>query len=765
MKFAISLPHLFVALLLSLSFINCTSPVPGPPEDPYVESLLEQMTLEEKVGQMTQVTLEFVSKGEGYKMEQPHHLDPEKLENVLVNHHVGSVLNCAGQPHTPERWHELISEIQDYAAKTRLKIPVLYGIDAIHGVNYTIGATLYPQEVGLAASWNPELVKAAAKMTAYETRASGIPWTFSPTLDLGVNPEWPRLWESFGEDPYLMQVMGVAMTEGYQGDDVGHHERIAACLKHYIGYGAPVSGKDRTPAWIPENILREYFLPPFKAAIDAGALSIMINSGEVNGEAVHASHFLLTTLLRDELGFKGVAVTDWYDIWNLVERHHVAADRRTAVKMAIDAGVDMAMVPLDLEFSQHLVDLVNAGEISMERIDLSVRRILRMKKQLGLFDTPLTTPDAYPDFGSAKHRQLAYDLAAESITLLKNQNDLLPLNKATKILVAGPNAHSMRSLNGGWSYTWQGERTDEFTEAHMTLLEAVQDRFGKEQVNYVPGVQYKKTGAYHEDELIDLKALDAAARQADVLLLCVGENSYTEKPGDLKSMELSYNQQELVRAALATQKPVILVLNEGRPRIIGDTAEGLAAVLQIYLPGNSGGEALADVLMGKVNPSGKLPYTYPRHSNELVPYYHKYSEASPHNDGNEYAEPFFNPQWEFGYGLSYSSFEYDMLETDKASYALNDTIALSVNLSNTGSLPGKEVVQLYSSDLVASLTPSVKRLRAFDKVRLEAGEQRKIHFTLAVQDLAFVGNDMKWKVEAGAFELSVGKQKVQIRVE
>ncbi|MEH0153297.1 glycoside hydrolase family 3 N-terminal domain-containing protein [Limibacter armeniacum] len=724
--------------------------------DQKVEKLLKKMTLEEKVGQMTQVTLEVISVGEGTAVASPHQLDEEKMRKMIVDYKVGSILNCAGMPHSKERWNEMISKMQEMATKqTRLGIPIIYGIDAIHGTNYTTGSTLFPQQVGLAATWNTELVEQAAELCAYETRASSIPWNFSPVLDLGIDPRWPRQWEGFGEDPYLSSEMGVAMVKGFEGDQLDKYH-VASCLKHYIGYGAPQSGKDRTPAWIPERMMYELFVPAFKKAIDAGSRTIMINSGEVNGVPVHASHKLLTTLLRDELGFEGVAVTDWYDIWNLVERHHVAKDKKEAVKLAVLAGVDMSMVPYDVEFADLLIELVKEGTITEERIDLSVRRILKLKYELGLFENPVTNLADYKDFGSDKFIGIAKDAATESITLLKNNKNVLPLNKTAKVLVTGPNANSMRTLNGGWSYTWQGDRTDEFAKDKQTVLEAIQAKIGTENVLFEQGVQYVAGADYKTDEIVDINAVLDAADKADVILLCLGENSYTEKPGDLNDLTLSSNQIRLAQAAASTGTPVVLLLNEGRPRIINGFEGEMDAILQAFLPGNEGGVAIADILFGDANPSGKLPYTYPRNVNDLVPYYHKFSENLAHNDGNEYTDPFFNPQYEFGFGLSYTTFEYSDLKLAQKEINKNGELEVSIKLTNTGNREGKEVVQLYTTDLVASITPSVKRLKAFQKVALKAGESKTVTFSIPAKDLSFIGLENKPVLEEGTFKVTVG---------
>ncbi|NME68627.1 glycoside hydrolase family 3 N-terminal domain-containing protein [Flammeovirga aprica] len=725
-------------------------------EDEKIEQLLKQMTLEEKVGQMTQVTLEVISKGEGpFNMDKSWALDQKKLEDVLLNYHVGSILNTAGEVRTPQEWYEVIKPIQDVAVNnTRLKIPVLYGIDAIHGM-YSAGATMFPQEVAMGAAWNPELVRKSSEVIAYETRACGIPWTFNPTLDLGIDPRWPRMWESYGEDPYLQSVMGVASVKGYEGADVSDPHQVASCLKHYIGYGAPRSGKDRTPAWIPETFLREYFLPPFAAAVKAGAKSIMVNSGEINGMPVHASKKLLTDILRGELGFEGVVVTDWFDINNLVERHHIAATKKEAVKKAILAGIDMSMVPYDVEFSKDLIALVKEGEISEERIDSSVRRILKMKYELGLFENPLTDYRKYPEYGGEKHHQLARESAHEAITLLKNEKSILPLKKEAKILVTGPNANSMRSLNGGWTYTWQGEATNKHAADHNTIVEALQAQ--SNNIIFEEGVKYPENNPdYKVDEIVDIQKAVTAAKKVDYILLCLGENSYTEKPGDLDDLTLSENQLQLAHAMIATNKPVILILNEGRPRIISSFEDKVKAVVQLYLPGNEGGNALADILYGKINPSGKLPYTYPRYANDLVPYYHKFSASTAHTDGNINNNHKIKAQYAFGFGLSYTTFKYEDLKLSSTKISSDDELEVSVKVTNTGEREGKEVVQLYTTDLVASLSPSVKRLRRFEKVNLKAGESKTITFKINKTDLSFIGHDNKPVVEAGEFIISTG---------
>ncbi|WP_170178592.1 glycoside hydrolase family 3 N-terminal domain-containing protein [Flammeovirga pectinis] len=726
--------------------------------DERVEALLKQMTLAEKIGQMTQVTLEVISKGDSpFNMDKPWELDMEKIHEVIVNYHVGSILNTGGLVRTPEEWNKVITTIQDVATKdTRLNIPIIYGIDAIHGM-YGAGATLYPHEVGLAATWNPTIAFDVAKLSAYETKAASIPWVFSPTLDLGIDPRWPRQYEGFGEDPYLSSVLGVASVKGFEGENIGDKNNVASCLKHFVGYGNPKSGKDRTPAWIPEPFLREYFLPPFQKAIEAGARSIMVNSGEINGMPVHASKMLLKEILRDELGFQGVVVTDWFDINNLVERHHVAANKKDAIKMAIDAGVDMSMVPYDIEFCKLLLELVKEGEITETRIDQSVRRILQLKLDLDLFENPTYDYKEYPEYGGFKHHQIARNAALESITLLKNKNDILPLKKDVKLLVTGPNANSNRTLNGGWSYTWQGEETDIHAKDHNTIYEALVSKSSSENITFVQGVEYPKEVAdYKIDRIVDIDKAVAKAQNVDYILLCLGENTYTEKPGDLDELTLSKNQITLANRMIETGKPVILILNEGRPRIFNAIEQDIAAVVQTYLPGNEGGNALAEILYGDVNPSGKLPYTYPRYTNDLVPYYHKFSASTAHNDGNINNNHEINSQYEFGFGLSYTNFEYSEYQISKSTFTSDESIEVSIKVSNTGKRDGKEVVQLYTTDLVASLSPSVKRLRRFKKVELKAGETKTIQFSLPITELSFIGHNNQPLLEAGDFKIHCG---------
>lgn len=727
-----------------------------------VETLIAQMTLEEKVGQMAQVTLDVITVGKSqYESNEPLQLDTALVRKALVQYKLGSILNTANnRARTREKWFQVIGSLQKIATEeTRLGIPILYGIDAIHGVTYTAGATFFPQQIGQAATWNRELVRTGAKITAYETRASSIPWTFSPVLDMGRDPRFPRLWETFGEDVFLSSELGKEMVLGYEGGStpVIDQEHVASCLKHFLGYSMPNSGKDRTPATISNIQLREIFLPPFEEAIKAGASSVMINSGIINGIPVHANRKILTALLKEELGFEGLVITDWKDIENLYTRDKIVSSSREAVKLAINAGIDMAMIPYDFDFCDHLIDLVQAGEVSVTRIDDAVRRILTLKEKLGLFEKPTTDPKDFPKFGSQEFADAAYKSAAESITLLKNKDNILPLNADAKVLVTGPNANSMRTLNGGWSYSWQGEKTEEFAADYNTILEAIEVRVKKENMQYVEGVSYDHAGKYWEEQDIDIKAAVAAADSVDYILLCLGENSYTEKPGDLHELSLSENQIALAKALAATGKPIILILNEGRPRIIREIVPQMEAILQTYLPGNYGADALADILFGQVNPSGKLPYTYPMYSNTLVTYDHTPSEEQNKMEGVYDYESDFAVQFPFGFGLSYSTFEYSRLELSNTALLPDDTLEVSVSVKNTSTRVGKEVVQLYVSDLYASITPKVKQLKAFRKISLEAGETKTVSFRIPMSSLKFLNAALEWVVEEGDFEMTINK--------
>ena len=754
---------IFIFILFGLLLNACATKDSSSLAKRHAEKLLKQMTLEEKVGQMAQITLDVVAKGgDRYASTEPLEISPVELKKAIVDYHVGSILNTTNnRARRPEVWNRIINEIQQTAIKdTRLRVPIIYGIDAIHGVTYTDGATMLPQEITLAATFNPSFAKKAGEITAYETRASGIPWNFSPVLDLGADPRFSRQFEGFGEDPYLGSIMGSEIVKGYEGTNFLDSTKVASCIKHFLGYSVPISGKDRTPAYIPEHILREYHLPAFKKAIESGARTIMINSGIINGVSVHADYQLLTKLLKQELGFKGVVVTDWADIENLYRRDKVASNMNEAIEQAINAGIDMSMIPYQYEdFCNGLVKLVKEGRVKESRINDAVLKILTLKYELNLFNKPVTNLADYPDFGSEKFARASYNAASEAITLLKNKENILPLAKGKKILVCGPNANSMRPLNGGWSYSWQGEKTDEFTQRFNTIYEAVTKKYGQENVTFIPGVSYTKDIEYYKETKERFNEVFLAAKAVDVVLLCLGENSYTEKPGDLNDLYISDLQAELATEVAKAGKPVILVLNEGRPRVISKIEPLANAVIQTYLPSNYGGDALANVLAGEVNPSGKLPYTYPKSPNTLLNYYHKPAESQKKMDGAYNYEGDFTPQYEFGYGLSYTTFEYSKLSVNKKVFSKDDDLTISVDVKNTGSVEGKEVVMLYTSDLVAKMTPDAKRLRRFEKISLTPGEIKKVTFNLSAKDLAYVNQSGKWTIEPGEFEIAVGNLK------
>ncbi len=721
-----------------------TAQAPG--LDPRVSELLARMTLEEKVGEMTQLTLQAVS-ATAASDTSVHTLDPTTLEDAVVRHHVGSILNVWDAAFTVEHWHEVITTIQDAARRKRLPIPVLYGIDAVHGHNYLQGGTLFPQNIAMAATWNPDLVRRANEITAYEVRASGIPWNFSPVLDIGRQPLWSRFFETFGEDPYLASVMGVAAVEGLQGENVGDPIRVAATAKHFLGYSVPHTGKDRTTAWIPERRLREEVLPSFAAAIDAGVRTVMVNSGDINGVPVHADRRILVDLLRDELGFDGVVVSDWEDIIKLHTVHRVAASRKEAVAIAIMAGVDMSMVPLELEFTEHLVELVREGVVPESRIDEAVSRILDLKFDLGLFDDPYPDPTLAGGIGSAEARSVSRLAAEEAITLVENRGGLLPLRRGSRVLVTGPGAHSVAALHGSWTYTWQGIQESVYPADVITPLEAIRREFGEHQVTYVPGA------GFHT--MLDVDEAVRAARDADVAVVVLAEEPSTEKPGDIHDLMLSDAQRTLALEIAATGTPVVVVLLANRPRVIRDVAEVAGAVILAYQSGPHGGEALADVLSGDANPSGRLPFTYPRYTGDLMTDDHRHAERlDGHNGWNG-----FRPQWPFGHGLSYTRFTYDNLHVHQSELDIGDTLRVSVDVRNAGKRAGKEVVHLFVSDVYASVAPPVRRLRAFTKVELAPGEHRTVTLAVPVSELAFVGLDGSWIVEPGSFVAAVADQR------
>ena len=741
---------------------------PAIPSDPVIEANIQQwlkkMTLEEKIGQMCEITIDVVTDFE--KSRDGFTLSEAMLDTVIGKYKVGSLLNVPlSVAQKKEVWAKAIRQIQEKSIK-EIGIPCIYGVDEIHGTTYTLDGTLFPQGVNMGATFNRALVRRGAEISAYETKASCVPWTYAPVVDLGRDPRWPRMWENYGEDAYLNTVMGVEAVLGFQGSDPNHIGRynVAACVKHYMGYGVPVSGKDRTPSAIPRSELREKHFAPYLAAIRAGALSVMVNSAVDNGMPFHANKELLTDWFKRDLNWDGLIVTDWADINNLCTRDHIAATKKEAIKIAINAGIDMSMVPYETSFCTYLKELVEEGEVPMSRIDDAVARVLRLKYRLGLFDNPYWDIAEYDKFGSPEHADGALCAAEESEVLLKNDGNLLPLKQGTKILLAGPNANSMRCLNGGWSYSWQGHRADEFAGAYNTIYEALCNKFGKDNITYEPGVTYApyKNDNWWEENPAEIEKAVAAAANADVIIACIGENSYCETPGNLNDLTLSANQRNLVKALAATGKPVILVLNEGRPRIINDIEPLAKAVVHVMLPGNYGGDALANLLAGDVNFSGKLPYTYPKYINSLATYDYKPCENVGQMAGNYNYDAVMNVQWPFGFGLSYTSYAYSNLKVDKSSFAPGDVITVSVDVTNTGSVEGKESVLLYSSDIVASSTPDIKRLRGFDKISLKPGETKTVTLKLAADDLAFVGYDGLWRLEKGDFVLACGGKTVTV---
>ena len=755
----------YVVSMLLMAACHQPATAPAIPSDADVEEKVEQvlarMTLEEKIGQMTQLSVDVLGKFENDDFV----LDDAKLQEAIGQYKVGSILNSPGPvAQNCAKWQEIIGKIQTLSMK-EIGIPCIYGLDQTHGTTYTLGGTLFPQNINLAASFNPQLAYEAARITAYETRAGSCPWTFSPTVDMARDPRWSRVWENFGEDCLVNAVMGSEAIRGYQGEDPNHipANRIATSVKHYMGYSSARTGKDRTPAYIPESELREKCFAPFKACVEAGALTVMVNSGSVNGVPVHANAELLTKWLKEDLNWDGMLITDWADINNLYTREYVAANKKEAIKMAINAGIDMAMEPYALDFCTLLKELVEEKQVPMSRVDDAVRRILRLKVRLGLFEQPMTATENYPDFASDEHARKAIEAAEESEILLKNKDQILPLRKGLKLLVTGPNAHSMRCLNGGWSYSWQGHLADRFAGDYHTIYEAVCNKFGASNVCLEQGVTYVAEGAYTEENTPEIEKAVAAAKGVDVIIACIGENSYCETPGNLSELALSINQRNLVKALAATGKPIVLVLNEGRPRIIHDIEPLAKGIIHVLLPGNYGADALANILAGDANPSAKMPYTYPRHEAELTTYDYRVSEEMDKMEGAYDYDAVISVQWPFGYGLSYTTFEYNNLRCNLDSFKVTDSLSFTVDVTNTGSRAGKEVVMLFSRDMVASLTPENRRLRAFTKIDLKPGETKTVTLTIPASDLAFVGADGKWILEEGDFRMQVGTQVMTIR--
>lgn len=757
-----------VGILLPMSAQKVTPAIPFDPQiEANIATWLQKMTLDEKIGQMCEITVDVIT--DFPRSANGCTLSEAMLDTVIGKYKVGSILNVPlSVAQKKEKWAELIKQIQDKSMK-EIGIPCIYGVDQIHGTTYTLDGTLFPQSINIAASFNRELARKSAEVSAYETKAGCIPWTYAPVMDLGRDPRWPRMWESFGEDCYVNAEMAVQMVKAFQGTDPNHigANHVAACIKHFMGYGVPVSGKDRTPSSISRTDLREKHFAPFLASLKAGALSLMVNSGVDNGLPFHANKELLTGWVKEDLNWDGMIVTDWADINNLCTRDHIAATKKEAIKIAINAGIDMSMVPYEVSFCTYLKELVEEGEVPMSRIDDAVARVLRLKYRLGLFDTPYWDISKYDKFASPEFAKAALQAAEESEVLLKNEDHILPLAKGKKILLTGPNANSMRCLNGGWSYSWQGDKADQCAQAYNTIYEALCNKYGKENVVYEPGVTYKtgeKTLWWEENEPQIEKAV-AAATNADVIIACVGENSYCETPGNLTDLNLSTHQKDLVKALAATGKPVILVLNEGRPRIINDIVPLVKAVVHILLPGNYGADALAELLAGDANFSAKLPFTYPHLINSLATYDYKTCENKGQMAGNYNYDAVMDVQWPFGFGLSYTTYQYRNLKVDRSSFKAEDEMTFTVEVTNTGKRAGKESVLLYSSDLVASTAPDNIRLRNFEKIGLQPGETKTVTMKLKGSDLAFVGYDGKWRLEKGDFKIKCGDQWLDIECE
>ena len=756
-------------ILLSISMLalayTASANVPVIKSDPKIEAQVEQtlkkLTLEEKIGQMMELVTDLFGANDKNGV---FYIDEHKTDSILSRYKIGSILNapntCAP---TAKQWEKYIAQIQKISMK-RIGIPCVFGLDQNHGSTYTQGGTLFPQNINVAASFNREIARRSAEATAYETRAVSVPWTYSPTVDLGRDARWPRIWENFGEDCYLSSEMGKAMVYGFQGEDPNNIDQyhIATSMKHFMGYGVPWTGKDRTPAYISPADLREKHFAPFLAGLQAGALTVMVNSASVNGMPMHANKDILTGWLKEETGWDGVLITDWADINNLYTREMVAKDKKDALRIAINAGIDMIMEPYSCDACGYLVELVKEGKIPMSRIDDACRRVLRMKYRLDLFKNPTQKLKNYPKFGGKEFAKIALEGATESMVLLKNESNILPLQHGKKILLTGPNANQMRCLDGGWSYTWQGHRADEFAGKYNTIYEAFCNEYGKENVILNQGVTYNEKGKYWEENEPQIQGAVDAAKNVDVIVACIGENSYTETPGNLTDLWLSENQRNLVKELAKTGKPVVLVLNEGRPRLIADIEPLAQGIIDILIPGNMGGDALVGLVSGKSNFSGKMPYTYPKEINSLANYDFKKSEEVGTMEGAYDYNAKITQQWGFGYGLSYTSYKYSNLKVSQSDFRHGDIIKVSVDVKNTGKVAGKESVLLFSSDLIASMVPDGRRLRAFDKVELQPGETKTMTFELKADDLAFVGWNGKWRLEEGDFKLMIADQSADI---
>jgi beta-glucosidase len=720
-----------------------------------INSLLIDMTIEEKVGQTCQITLDAILKKDSLGiLFEPHQIDQAKLNKAILEYNIGSILNVSNHTFSLEKWHSIIDDIQTTALKTNHKVPIIYGVDAIHGATYIQNSTLFPQEIGLAATWDTSHARLMGEITAYETRASGVPWNFSPVLDLGRTPIWSRFFETLGEDVYLAKTIGKSIINGYQGSGMIDKYHVAACLKHYVGYSYPSSGRDRTPALIPERIMEEYYLPPFKEAIDAGALTVMINSGEVNGIPGHANKYLLTDVLKDKWSFSGFTVSDWEDFINLHKVAQTDSTLKDAIATAINAGVDMSMVPNNPEYKNYcklLIELVKEERVSENRLDDAVRRILRVKHHLGLFnEVQIPKADDYPNFGSEEHKVAAYNAASESITLLKNKKNILPLSTNNSILLIGPTANNLNCLNGAWTHTWQG-LDETYNNKYPTIKDVIEERFNR--VNYFEGSKMvMKDGDETDIQSSDLQKAVHAAKSSDVAIICLGELPSTERPGDIYTLDLPKEQELIVEELSKTGIPIILVLIEGRPKIIREIEPLSDAIVQAYLPGDQGASAIVDILCGDINPSGKLPYTYPRYNGVIMHYDHKQSELL---NANTWQNDFYNPQWDFGFGLSYTTFEYSNMQISSKTLSSENKLVISVDVTNTGKVKGKEVVQLYVRDHFASISPSLKKLKRFLKMELAPSEKRTVEFTIGIDDLKFYGKQNKWIVEEGKFSITI----------
>ena len=752
---------LFIVAVVLFS-CNSNNSIKSNKLDPKIEdsitTIISKMSIEEKVGQTCQITLDAILlKDSTNTLVEPHQIDENKLDKAIVEYNVGSVLNVSNHTFSLNKWNSIIKDIQAVALKTNHKVPVIYGVDAIHGATYIQNSTLFPQEIGLAATWDLSHARKMAEITAYETRASGVPWNFSPVLDLGRKPIWSRFFETLGEDVYLAKTFGTAIVEGYQGKQMIDSNHVVACLKHYVGYSYPSSGRDRTPALIPNRTMEEYYLPPFKDAIDAGALTVMVNSGEVNGIPGHANKYLLTEILKEKWGFIGFAVSDWEDFINLHKVAQTDSTLKDAIATAINAGVDMSMVPNNPEYKSYcnlLVELVREGTVSEKRLNDAVRRIIRVKYYANLFqDSHSSSNIEYSKFGSEEFKNAAYNAASESVTLLKNNNDILPLSKDKSILVLGPTANSLNCLNGAWTHTWQGI-DQSYNNSYPTIKEALEEKF--ENVSFFEGSKMLMVNGDEADiPSKDLSNAVRAAKSSDVAIICVGELPSTERPGDIYSLDLPIEQQFIVKEISKTGIPIILVLVEGRPKVIREIEPLSNAILQAYLPGDQGGKVIADILAGDVIPSGKLPYTYPRHNGVIMYYDHKQSEVI---NANTWKNDFYNPQWDFGYGLSYSTFSYSNLKLSSSTLFSNDNLIVSVDVKNTGEFKAKEVVQLYIRDHYATISPSLKKLKRFSKIELEVNETRTIEFLIGKDDLQFYGIGNNWITEDGKFSVMISNQ-------